>query len=231
MTKFAYVIRHVAFEDLGSWQEVIGKNFIIRYFDAGYNDLSVIDKDEPDLLIILGGPIGVYDEADYPFLITEKLIIKKRITNKLPTLGVCLGAQLIASAMGARVYKGHIKEIGWSSLKFFHNYQSAYFKHLADTKVLHWHGDTFELPNNAILHASSSLYPNQAFTINNHVLAIQFHPEITELGMERWFIGHSSEILHNQINLKELRNDTKKYASQLAKKSQLFLEAWINTFK
>lgn len=232
MQKKASVIRHIAFEDLGSFDYVLKtKGYLVKYFEAGYDDLSDISNSQPEILIILGGPIGVYDQKDYPFLEKEISILKNRIEKDLPTLGICLGAQLIAATLGAQVYNGEKKEIGWSKLKLTEEGSKNYFKYLDGnlTKVLHWHGDTFKLPKYAVLQASSDMYINQAFTYGKNILALQFHIEVTELGMEKWFIGHANEISATSgICVSTLRSDTKKNIRQLNHNSKMFLEGWLH---
>lgn len=233
--KKAYVIRHVAFEDLGSFGDILKiKGYSIQFFEAGYDDLDIIIHSQPDMLIVLGGPISVYDHEDYPFLKTEISILKYRIANDLPTIGICLGAQLIASALDAEVINGSGKEIGWSGLKLTEEGKNSYFKYFDDhqTAVLHWHGDTFNLPSGAKLHASTDRYINQAFTYGKNILALQFHPEVTRLGMEKWFIGHANEISSTkEISISQLREDTKKHSHKLVQQSKLFLESWLNSLE
>lgn len=230
--KEAHVIRHIAFEDLGSFEAILNdRGYSIRYLDAGYDDLNLIKNYKSDLLIVLGGPIGVYDHKDYPFLETEILILKNRIEKDLPTLGICLGAQLIARALGAEVYSGDVKEIGWSKLKLTNEGNNNYFKYLSQNEgeVLHWHGDTFHLPEGAKLQASTDIYVNQAFTYGENILALQFHTEVTERGMEKWFIGHANEISSaKEIDIAKLRGDTKKYVNSLVMNSHLFLNVWLD---
>src|SRR5579863_4078763 len=110
-------IRHVAFEDLGGFESVLrGRGFDIRYVDAATDDLSTLPVAAPEPLFILGGPIGAYEEALYPFLGAELAFIAKRLAAKLPTFGICLGAQLMARALGARVYPARAKELGWAPI-------------------------------------------------------------------------------------------------------------------
>jgi GMP synthase (glutamine-hydrolysing) len=145
----AAVIRHVAFEDLGVLAPVLAARGIsARYFEAGVDDLGAIERDAPDLLVVLGGPIGVYDEPLYPFLGGEIALIERRLRASAPTLGICLGAQLIARAAGARVYPGTPKEIGFSPLTLTPDGEASCLGELkpAAYNVLHWHGDTFDLP-------------------------------------------------------------------------------------
>ncbi len=192
--KNAVVIRHLAFEDLGTIADALAqKNYTVNYLEAGVDNLDEIDSEQTDLLIILGGPIGVYEEPDYPCLTDELRLLKNRLSADLPTLGICLGSQLIARALEASVYAGSTKEIGWSKLELTEAGMNSPLRHLSteDISVLHWHGDTFDLPTGATLLASTSKYQNQAFRWGPNCLALQFHPEVTTHGLERWFIGHA----------------------------------------
>lgn len=212
--KTVNVIQHLAFEDLGSLEDVFYQlGFRVRYFEAGVDDLSPALNYE-GLTVILGGPIGVYETEDYPFLVDEIAGLKQRLKANKPTIGICLGAQLIAHALGAKVYAGHQKEIGWSQLEI-KAVENNPLAALENVEVLHWHGDTFDLPSNATLLASSSIYPNQAFSIGNNILALQFHLEITEQSFEKWLIGHTCEIRHAGLSIPQLRTDNLAYATQL----------------
>lgn len=214
LPKTIYAIQHLAFEDLGSLEEIFYQwGFRIRYFEAGIDDLSKALSYE-GLTIILGGPIGVYEVADYPFLQQEINLLKVRLEKNLPTLGICLGAQLIAHALGARVYAGHRKEIGWSKLQFRLSNNNVLLP-LAQNPVLHWHGDTFDLPENAILLASSEVYSNQAFHISQNILALQFHLEVAADSLEKWLIGHSCELRKANINIPQLRAENSQHAEAL----------------
>ncbi|MDN5691886.1 MAG: gamma-glutamyl-gamma-aminobutyrate hydrolase family protein, partial [Acinetobacter sp.] len=150
LPKTIYAIQHLAFEDLGILEDTFyDLGYRIRYFEAGMDDLKQAFEFE-GLVIILGGPIGVYETEDYPFLNDEIAYLKQRLAKNLPTIGICLGAQLIAHALGAKVYAGHQKEIGWSQLKL-NLAQNNPLLPLVNTEVLHWHGDTFDLPVQAEL--------------------------------------------------------------------------------
>lgn len=149
--KTIYAIQHLAFEDLGSLEDVFYQlGFRVRYFEAGVDDLTAAFAHD-GLTIILGGPIGVYETEDYPFLKDEIALLKQRLAGDKPTLGICLGAQLIAHALGAKVYAGHQKEIGWSPLSLSLRPNQVLSPLLNNVHVLHWHGDTFDLPENAAL--------------------------------------------------------------------------------
>ncbi|MGB6976755.1 MAG: glutamine amidotransferase [Gammaproteobacteria bacterium] len=230
MPKQAIAIRHVDFENLGSLADVLTQNnFSFKYLDVGIQTLSNFNPLQPDLLIVLGGPIGVYETESYPFLRDEIKLLKQRLAADLPTLGICLGAQLIAAALGANVYPGGKKEIGWFPLELNDTAKKTYFQHLAPEKTLvfHWHGDTFDLPKNAQLLASTLLYCNQAFTYGKNTLALQFHPEVTPTGLERWYIGHASELAKTAMNINQLRIDANKYGEKLLTQAQKFWQAWL----
>jgi len=179
----------------------------------------------------LGGPISVNDRAIFPFIEAEINLLKRRLAADKPTLGICLGAQLIASALGAKVYPGNEKEIGWYDLSLTAAGEQSALRYL-DAKhcsMLHWHGETFDLPENAVLLASSEKYDNQAFSYGDNVLALQFHPEITQRVMEKWFIGHIGEIMQTDgIDVTKLRDDTHQFANQLEVQGELFFNSWFN---
>ncbi|OTG61577.1 glutamine amidotransferase [Acinetobacter sp. ANC 3903] len=221
-----YAIQHLAFEDLGALEDVFYQlGFRVRYFEAGVDDLSKAFQHK-GLTIILGGPIGVYETDDYPFLQQEIDLLKVRLKENLPTFGICLGAQLIAHALGAKVYAGHQKEIGWSQLSIS-DAANNLLAPLAETPVLHWHGDTFDLPEQATLLASSEVYPNQAFSVGKNILALQFHIEVAAESLEKWLIGHTCELRKANINIPALRSDNEKYATALELQAHAVLQAYF----
>ncbi len=229
--KTAIAIRHVPFEDLGSFSETLVKQgYQIHYVEAGMDDVAALDACQPDLVVILGGPISANDEQDYPFLIDELRLLEKRLRHDRPTLGICLGSQLMARALGAQVYAGPCKEIGWGNLKLTDSGQTSCMRHLAPdrTPVLHWHGDTFDLPDGAIRLASTEAFENQAFSWGTQALALQFHAEATSKGLERWFIGHTAEIAATPgITVAQLRAATARWGATLKTQGQKFLEEWL----
>ena len=231
--KNATVIRHLAFEDLGSLAEaLIQQDYALTYVEAGLDSLADIQPLTVDLMVILGGPIGAYDEQDYPFLLDELRLLEARLQADLPTLGICLGAQLMARALGAKVYPGPEKEIGWSPLELSKEGMHSPLAHLVaeHTHVLHWHGDTFDLPVGSTHLASSSKYQNQAFSWGKCGLALQFHPEVSTRNLERWFIGHACEIgATSGVSVAQLREDTARYAQQLECQAASFWHAWLES--
>lgn len=235
--KIVNVIRHLAFEDLGSFASVLqAHDYQINYIEAADfalkpDELSQLDVLSDNLLIVLGGPISVNDNAIFPFIDEEIALLKKRIAADKPTLGICLGAQLIARALGSNVYPGGVTEIGWYPLSLSGAGEKSAIRYLntGHCTVLHWHGETFDMPDNAVLLASSERYPHQAFSYGNNILALQFHPEVTQRGLEKWFIGHIGEISQTEgVSVEKLRADSRHFANQLEMQGELFFNSWLN---
>ena len=227
MAKTAIAIRHVHFEDLGAFEPVLrDAGYQIHYFDIGLDELTV--PPDTDLLVVLGAPIGVYEEEKYPFVIDELGIIGQRLSASLPVLGICLGAQLMAHALGARVYPGKSKEIGWAPIELADAARGTPLHHLAGLRVLHWHGDTFDLPEGAVRLASTAITPNQAFAFGRTALGLQFHVEVQERGFERWLIGHTLEISTVPgLSVSTLRRDARTYAARTAAAGARMLRDWL----
>ena len=229
--KIAFCLRHIAFEDLGTLESVLAaQGYEITYFEAAVDDLTQIEPLQPDLLVVLGGPIGVYNLDDYPFLDDEIALIKKRLAAELPILGICLGCQLIAHSLGARVYFSGRKEIGWKPLILSETGQQSCLAVIAPelTSVLHWHGDTFDLPNGATHLAATDEFQNQAFSWGKNCLALQFHAEVTQQGLENWFVGHTLEINTTPgLSVAQLRTDTQRWGATLEKQGAIFLTQWL----
>jgi GMP synthase (glutamine-hydrolysing) len=226
--KTVAVIRHVHFEDLGTFQEPLAQaGYEIQYCDIGRRELP--DPEAPDLLIVLGAPVGVYEDGKYPFLRDELALLKARIDRGQPILGICLGAQLIAHALGARVYPSGHKEIGFGSVELTDAARSTPLRHLADTPVLHWHGDTFDLPEGAVHLASTALCRNQGFGIGANILGVQFHPELDPTaGIESWLIGHAAELGSAGIDPRKLREGAKAAGASLPEKARRMFSEWLS---
>jgi GMP synthase (glutamine-hydrolysing) len=229
----AVVFSHLPFEDLGSLEpELQRRGFAINLIDVTTAQFPLQESELCDLLIVLGGPIGVYESADYPFLANEIDSIRRRLAAHKPTLGICLGAQLMAAALGARVYPGtRGPEIGWSPLKAAGPQPTPeWFAPLLanNLQLLHWHGDTFDLPNGALHLACTELYENQAFAVGDFALALQFHPEVTESGLERWYVGHTCELSQKRISAQQLRAHAHNYAPALLSAATQFWKLWLD---
>ncbi len=229
----AVVLSHLTFEDVGSLEpELLRRGFTIGTIDVATAQFPVSAVQEADLLVVMGGPIGVYEADDYPFLTAEVEAFRRRLAARKPTLGICLGAQLMAAALGARVFPGDRgSEIGWSALQPATGSPAPeWFAPLlaGNLAVLHWHGDTFDLPEGAQLLASTKLYLNQAFVLENFALALQFHPEVTERSLERWYVGHTCELRAKGIHIRSLREETRAHAPALEKAAAQFWRLWLD---
>lgn len=227
--KSLLAIRHVPFEGLGSLETPLTEaGYAIRYVDAPVVDLARLGTGEWDLLVVLGGPIGVNDQDDYPFLTEELRLIEARLKDRAPTLGICLGSQLIAHALGARVYANRDTEIGWHVLTLTEAGRNSSLRHFTQP-VFHWHGDTFELPAGVRLLASTDLCAHQAFSLGNTLLALQFHPEVTARGLEQWYVGHSRELRARGRPLAMMREEAARLAPGLVHEAASFLGDWLAT--
>ena len=183
--KSVIAIRHVHFEDLGLFQNILlAAGYQVHYVDVASRDLLQIDPLVPDILVALGGPVGVYDDHLYPFLLEERELLRRRLGSGLPTIGICLGAQQIAAALGSSVAPSGGKEIGFAPVSISLQCSSSAIRHLKEIPVLHWHGDNMELPVDAVVLASTELCPNQAFAIGTNILGLQFHPEAVPSNIE-----------------------------------------------
>jgi GMP synthase (glutamine-hydrolysing) len=227
--KRALVIRHVPREGLAGFREPIERaDYIIDRIDVTDASFSEIDLREPDLLVMLGAPFAVYDQARYPWIACQLRRLKLRLEADLPTLGVCFGAQMIAAALGARVYKGHCKEVGFAPISLHTQAQSSPLRHLADVPLLHWHGDTFTLPEGVELLASSRHYHHQAFRRGPNLLALQFHAEMGE--DERildWVAHMQDDVVEAGQDTQSLLNQYRELGPVASAAGQAVIRDWI----
>ncbi|SFB36018.1 glutamine amidotransferase [Azotobacter beijerinckii] len=230
--KTVIAIRHVAFEDLGVFAPVLEElGYQIRYADPGILDageLAALDVEAADLLVVLGAPIGACDESTYPFLLAELELLARRLRSGKPLLGICLGAQLIARVLGAKVAPMGVKEIGFGSLRLTAEGAAGCLGRLGDHgSVLHWHSDMFELPPGATLLARTEICPNQAFMLGKAVLGLQFHLEADPARIEQWLIGHAAELSASGINPVAIRQQAKEVGAELRQRGQQVLRDWL----
>jgi GMP synthase (glutamine-hydrolysing) len=231
--KSALVLSHIAFEDLGTLDSPLRqRGFFIESACAATTRFPLPQAETCDLLVVLGGPIGVYEQREYPFLADEIACIRQRLEARRPILGICLGAQLMAAALGAGVFPGaRGKEIGWAPIQpAADTAQASWFAPLFSPglSVFHWHGDTFDLPAGALHLAKTEAYPNQAFAIGDFALALQFHPEVIASDLESWYVGHACELHHAGITVESLRAAACEHAPALAAAATQFWDLWLD---
>jgi GMP synthase (glutamine-hydrolysing) len=228
--KTALAIRHVHFEDLGTFAAVLSAaGYRLQYLDVGVDDLEALVPTGPDLLIVLGGPVGVYDNAAYPVLDSEMAVLKTRLAANRPTFGICLGAQMMAAALGARVSSSGIKEIGFSPLTLTAAGRQGPMQFLDGVAVLHWHGDMFDVPPGGALLAETPICPHQAFSYGPNLMGVQFHPEaMVRSGFERWLIGHTAELAGAGVDPRALRRDAERFGEALSDAGRKMFAAWLS---
>ena len=187
-----HYLQHVPFEDIGvirQWAERGG--FAITrtrlFAGEGFPDIGSFDW-----LVVMGGPMGIHDHAEHPWLADEKRFLKTAIGAGKTILGICLGAQLLADALGARVYPGPQKEIGWFPIRRAPGAPPLLPEELM---AFHWHGDTFDIPRDAVRLASSEACANQGFVHGDRVVALQFHLETTQESMEALIENCADELV------------------------------------
>ena len=218
------VLRHVPHEHLGTLARSLEENNInhqyINLYEKGAQDIFIEGYDG---LIILGGPMNVYEVDKYPFLQREDRAIKEALHKRMPILGICLGAQLIAKALAAKVMKNEEKEIGWYPLKISKEAASdnLFSSFNPEETVFQWHGDTFEIPDGAVHLAESPFCTNQAFRYKSNVYGLQFHLEVTPQMIREWLEvpENKREIdsLEEAINPEYIRNQTPLFISRLSR--------------
>jgi GMP synthase (glutamine-hydrolysing) len=187
----ALIIRHVPYEGVAGYRDPIeAAGYHVDRIDVADPAFSSLDLREPDLLIMMGGPMGVYEQEQHPWIACQLRRLSLRLEADRPTLGVCFGAQMMAAALGADVYAGPVKEVGFHPVKVHDHAADSPLRHIAGVPVLHWHGDTFTRPDNVELLASSHVYDHQAFRRGRKILALQFH---AEMGLDERFDAWISE--------------------------------------
>ena len=206
------MLKHIAIEGGGTIEEyLLSKGHKIDRRELQDGD-SVPSKLDYDAIIILGGPMNVYEEDKYPFLKDEDKLIKEAIKKEIPTLGICLGAQLIAKAAGAKVSKNKVKEIGCYKVNLTEaGKNDPVFKGLGESfDVFQWHGDTFGIPENGNLLATAELCTNQALRVGKYIYGLQFHMEVTDKMIYEWINSYDEELqsLKGVIDVEKIRKDT-----------------------
>jgi GMP synthase (glutamine-hydrolysing) len=229
MTKSCLAVRHVDFEDLGLLGPLISaRGYDIHYHNAGIERFDAGTLLAPDLVIVLGGPISVHEFETYPFVIDEIAAVTARLQANKPILGICLGAQMMAAALGARVAPGPVKEIGYAPLMLTAAGRASVLAPLGTSPVLHWHGDNCDLPGGCEHLASTQHCPVQAFSRMPAQLALQFHLETDPARLETWLVGHAIELGKVGIDPRKLRDEAQKLGPALREVGSKVLSAWLD---
>ncbi|TFC40017.1 glutamine amidotransferase [Cryobacterium sp. TMT2-14] len=229
MTRTAVVLRHDDTIHLGNLEPVLREyGYSIRYVDTLKEDVRALDPREADLLVVLGGEMGVYEADEFPALHAEIDLLTQRLGASLPVFGVCLGAQLMASALGSRVYRGPTNEIGYRSVEPTKAGATSPLRHVSGVPVFQWHSDTFDLPDGVTRLAGSPQYGNEAFGIGDWALAVQFHPEVTEEMHEVWLAASEAEVAAEGFDVGDLRRERERYSSGMQNASRSMFSEWLD---
>ncbi|NND55028.1 MAG: C26 family cysteine hydrolase domain-containing family [Gammaproteobacteria bacterium] len=231
------VFQHVPHEILGTFNPQLKEaGFRIRYINFGRTPEAQPNVEKYDGLIVLGGPMCLSQRENYPHLETEIAAIRTAMDRQMPILGICLGAQLIAAALHAQVRRSPVKEIGWYDVSPTTEGQSdPLFRFFQGTeKIFQWHGDTFEIPHDAVHLASSPDCTNQAFRYGDRVYGLQFHLEVDAALIERWLKtpAHIRELedLEPDITADGIRADTVDYIGPSMRLGEQLFGEFIRLF-
>lgn len=219
------VLQHAPTEGLGLFEEEMKKANLSWETLMISNDTlfpSAMKLEEYGGFIILGGPMGVYEQDKHPWILKELMIVQEMLRQKKPILGICLGAQMLAQAAGGRVYPGTKPEIGWFPIRlddWFYKRNPCFFQidpanpHM----VFQWHGDTFELPSEGYRLAWNENYKNQAFCFNGNAVGLQFHVEVTEDMIREWLSGDwaRKQVIASGGDPERILGDVSKYMAEM----------------
>lgn len=229
MSPVALAVRHLAFEDLGLLDPLLrDRGYDVRYLDVAAEGIDAGALGGADLLVVLGGPVGVNDTDRYPVLNDEISALRARLSTRAPTIGICLGAQLLARVLGAEVVPGATTEIGYATLDLTPDGLNSPLRHLDGIPVLHWHNDCLELPAGARNLASTAQCRNQAFVVENHILGLQFHLETDDRDLEHWLWGHAGALAAANIDPRNLRRDAAAIGPELARRAAAVMTQWLD---
>ena len=226
------IIKHADIEGPGLIEYCLNQRRIRHQVLCLDSDVRLPNPEGFTHIILLGGPMNVYEEDRYPFLKDEDLFIKEAIQRGKFILGICLGAQLIAKALGAKVFKAPAKEVGWFDVSLTEiGLQDPIFSHLPKTfSVFQWHEDTFEIPRSAKLIATSSSVPHQAFRYADNAYGLQFHLEVTEEMIRLWIKENSKELsdLQGIISPEKILLETPLRLPDLRQQAEVFYDAFFS---
>lgn len=226
-----YILQHIECETLGTFESVLQKkNLTYRYIRPFQGEPVPNDLNDMEGLIIMGGPMGVYEEDQYPYLSDEIRLIKETLRRAKPVLGVCLGSQLLAHTLGAPVTKAKKKEIGWFSVYLTEDAKSdSLFSGVSSPlSAMHWHGDVFDLPKGAAALASSDLTKYQAFRYGKNAYGILFHLEVTKPMIEAWTLRFRAELESEHLDPAAILKAGDRHFNSLEKAGTLIFNRWAD---
>ena len=229
MQKTALIIRHVPYEGVAGFRAPIeAAGYAIDRVDVADPRFSSVDLAAPDLLIMMGGPMGVYEREAYPWITCQLGRLARRLEADRPTLGVCFGAQMMAATLGAEVFAGPVTEVGFAPVSLHARALDGPLRHIAGVPMLHWHGDTFTLPDDVELLASTPLYDHQAFRRGSNILALQFHAEMgLDPRFEAWLEGGQETMARAGTTEARLRADHDALGPGAVAAGQVMIAEWL----
>ena len=230
MTRVALVLRHADEIHLGNLEQVlIEHGYTVSYVDAlGADGVQGIDPAVADLLVVLGGDMGAYETERFPVLAEEVGLISERLAAARPVFGVCLGAQLMASALGSPVYRGPTNEIGYRAVEPTEAGRDSPLRHVSGIPMMQWHSDTFDLPAGTTRLAGSEAYGNEAFAVGDWALAVQFHLELTAEMHEAWLTSSEAEVRAEGLEPDTLRQERARHSDAMQHASRALFSEWLS---
>jgi len=230
--KRALIIRHVPYEGVAGFRQPIEQaGFAIDRVDVTDPAFPQTDFLSPDLVVMMGGPMGVYEQAANPWIACEIARLAGRLRRGLPTLGVCLGSQMIAAALGARVYPGPVKEVGFAPVALTAAGAASPLRHIAAVPVLHWHGDTFDQPEGTEILATTQHYI-QAYARGSEVLALQCHPEMgLDPRFDAWLEGSDDYLAEAGTDAERLRAEHDRLGATTTAAGRAMIAEWLEALE
>ncbi|SFR76747.1 glutamine amidotransferase [Sphingomonas jatrophae] len=227
--KRGLIVRHTPYEGIAGFRQPIeAAGYVLDRVDVSDCAFRETDFLAPDLLLMMGGPMGVYERHAYPWIDCEVDRLAERLARGLPTLGVCLGAQMIAASLGSNVFAGPTKEVGFAPVMLTAAGQASPLRHIAGVPVLHWHGDTFDLPEGVELLASTERYAHQAFRKGPTLLALQCHAEMgLDPRFEAWLAGADEYVAEGGTDPASLRAAHAALGAQAVAAGRRMIVEWL----
>ncbi|PWD50653.1 glutamine amidotransferase [Serinibacter arcticus] len=227
MTRTALVLRHDPGIGLGNVAPTLASHgYAVTTIDTPGGDVGALDPLDWDVVVALGGTEGAYETDAHPYLAAEIELLATRAAARRPILGICLGAQMLAAALGARAYRGDAHEVGLLAVDLTPAGTASPVRHVAGVRMVEWHHDTFDLPDGVELLATSPSYP-QAYGVGRWLLAVQFHPEVDDVILDGWIDRWSAEV-HTGLTAEDLRADAAQHLDAAQAASRAMVGEWLD---